>query len=104
MSTTSLISPTLAPEGPATAGLVRSRVASHPRILRFDRPIRQAFIISGLLLAIALTGRHLDLSRESLDSSSSMFLRTALCSPAFCRTSLVDDGVPEVSGVTPGPE
>jgi hypothetical protein len=42
--------------------------------MRLDHPIGQAaFIISGILPAIALTGRHLDLSLESLGSCSSFF-------------------------------
>jgi 4-hydroxybenzoate polyprenyltransferase len=59
---TTPVSPTFAPEKPATAGLVRSRLAGHFRIMRLDHSIKQAFILPGVLLAMALTGRHLDLS------------------------------------------
>jgi decaprenyl-phosphate phosphoribosyltransferase len=60
MPTTFPRSTTLAPEERAPAGLVR--LAAHLRIMRLDHSIKQAFILPGVLLAIALTRRHLDLS------------------------------------------
>src|SRR6516225_1873870 len=52
----------IAPEKPATAGIVRPRLAGHFRIMRLDHSIKQAFILPGVLLAMALTGKHLDSS------------------------------------------
>jgi 4-hydroxybenzoate polyprenyltransferase len=62
MPTTSPLSPILAPEESEISGAIRPQLAAHLRIMRFDHSIKQAFILPGVLLAIALTGRHLDVA------------------------------------------
>jgi decaprenyl-phosphate phosphoribosyltransferase len=38
------------------------RLSAHVRILRLDHSIKQVFILPGIVLAIAITGRHVDLT------------------------------------------
>jgi 4-hydroxybenzoate polyprenyltransferase len=40
---------------------MRRRLAAHLRIARLDHSIKQAFILPGIVLAMALSGRHLNL-------------------------------------------
>ncbi len=41
---------------------LRRRIAAHLQITRLDHSIKQAFILPGIVLAMALSGRHLDLA------------------------------------------
>lgn len=60
MPLTTEISTSIAPETTASIELLRPSLAAHLRIMRLDHSIKQAFILPGVLLAIALTGRHFD--------------------------------------------
>lgn len=53
------------PEFPVVAGTsvsLRQRIVAHVRIARLDHSIKQAFILPGILLAMAMAGRRLDLA------------------------------------------
>lgn len=39
---------------------LRQRLAAHVRIARFDHSVKQIFILPGIVLAVALSGEHLD--------------------------------------------
>ncbi len=55
------VSQTIESAQPVATGLLRSRLLAHLRMMRLDHSIKQAFILPGILLAIALTRQHLDL-------------------------------------------
>jgi len=50
------------PASGATAISLNERVLAHLRILRLDHSIKQVFIVPGIVLAIAISGRRLDRS------------------------------------------
>lgn len=79
-----------APVVPATQSLGQ-RVSAHVRILRLDHSIKQAFILPGILLGLAVSHRHLDfalstqiclgLIAATLISSSNYVLNEILDAP-----------------------
>jgi decaprenyl-phosphate phosphoribosyltransferase len=108
MPLTTQITPTIAPEDSASAGLMRPRAAAHLRIMRLDHSIKQAFILPGVLLAIALTGKHFDLSlairicvglvAATFISSSNYVINEILDAP-FDRLHPIKKGRPAASGL-----
>ncbi|HEY3704588.1 MAG TPA: UbiA family prenyltransferase [Terracidiphilus sp.] len=107
MPLTTEIAPILTPE-PSASALLRPSLAAHVRIMRLDHSIKQAFILPGVLLAIALTGRHLDVSlavricvglvAATLVSSSNYVINEMLDAP-FDRLHPIKRARPAASGL-----
>ena len=86
-----VVSQAVAPELLLSPGSVRSRIAAHVGMMRLDHSIKQAFILPGIVLAIALSGRalgwHLALSilvgliSATLIASSNYVLNEMLDAP-----------------------
>lgn len=79
------------PVSPLGREFIKTRFAAHFRIMRLDHSIKQAFIIPGILLGLALSGRRIDshllasfcagLIAATLISSSNYVLNEVLDAP-----------------------
>ena len=108
MPLTTEISPVLGPESAASTAPLRERFSAHLRIMRLDHSIKQAFILPGVLLAVALTGRHFDVSlalrvclglvAATLISSSNYVINEILDAP-FDRIHPIKKGRPAACGL-----
>jgi decaprenyl-phosphate phosphoribosyltransferase len=67
----------------------RASLRAHFRILRLDHSIKQAFIVPGILLGLAITGRHVDL-RLALTICAGMLAATLISSSNYVINELLD--------------
>jgi 4-hydroxybenzoate polyprenyltransferase len=99
----------VAPEQPATRSRFTHLFFSHLRMMRLDHSIKQAFILPGILLAIALSGRRPDLHlavnvlvgliAATLISSSNYVINEILDAPSD-RSHPTKNQRPAASGLT----
>lgn len=100
--------PSSIPAEQGTVVLLPSRLRAHMRLMRLDHCIKQAFILPGIVLAIAITGRHLDLLltltigigmvAATLISSSNYVINEILDAP-FDRAHPIKKGRPAACGL-----
>jgi decaprenyl-phosphate phosphoribosyltransferase len=84
-----VVSHAIAPDLAPTTGSVRSRIAAHIGMMRLDHSIKQAFILPGIVLALALSGRALDW-RLALSAVVGLISATLIASSNYVLNEMLD--------------
>lgn len=84
-----LQAPTLSTPDLSPTSSVRPAFSAHLRMMRLDHSIKQAFILPGILLAIALTGRHWDL-RLAFSLCAGFIAATLISSSNYVINEILD--------------
>jgi len=84
-----VVSQAVAPELAQTTGSVRSRIAAHIGMMRLDHSIKQAFILPGIVLALALSGRAVDW-RLALSAVVGLISATLIASSNYVLNEMLD--------------
>lgn len=71
------------------APVLRERLSAHLRILRLDHSIKQAFILPGILLGVAISGQHIGLS-DSLRIAVGLIAATLISSSNYVINEMLD--------------